>query len=309
MARRFVILLTALLLLASACGEEGTGSDIAGGAGSFPVTLATAGGEVTVPERPERIVALSPTATEMLFAIEAGEQVVAVDDNSNYPPDVPTTDLSGFKPNVEAVADFDPDLVVYAHDAEQLGESLDVLGIPAVFVPAATTLDDTYAQIGQLGVATGHVVEAEQLVAQMRRQIEELAADVHAFADPPTYYHELDQTFFSVTSETFIGQVYSLAGLSNIADAAEGAGSQYPQLSAEFIIDADPNLVFLADTKCCDVTAETVAQRPGWSELTAVQQGHVIELDDDIASRWGPRVVDLLEVVVEEVSELESVGS
>jgi iron complex transport system substrate-binding protein len=145
------------------------------------------------------------------------------------------------------------------------------------------------------------------VVAAMRSEIEQLAASVPEFEEPPTYYHELDQTFFSVTSDTFIGQIYSLVGLENIADKAKGGGA-YPQLSAEFIIDADPDLILLADTKCCGVTAGKVAGRPGWDQVTAVKTGAVVELDDDIASRWGPRVVDFLRVVVGEVSELQPVA-
>lgn len=272
--------------------------------GGFPVTVMAANGEVSIEARPQRIVSLSPSATEMLFAVGAGDQVVAVDDNSDYPPEAPTTDLSGFEPNVEAVAEFEPDLVLLSDDLNDIVSSLKALGIPVLHQPAAQALGDTYREIEQLGVATGHVAEAAELVASMRSEIEELARSVPEFAEPPTYYHELDQTFFSVTSNTFIGQVYSLAGMENVADTAKGGGA-YPQLSAEFIIDADPDLIFLADTKCCGVTAEKVARRPGWNQITAVKSGAVVELDDDVASRWGPRVVDFLRVVVGEVSELQ----
>jgi iron complex transport system substrate-binding protein len=303
--------LLALGLIAAACagggsrpeGEPGPGT----GRAAFPVTVPAANGEVTIEARPQRIVSLSPTSTEMLFAIGAGDQVVAVDDNSNHPPEAPMTDLSGFEPNVEAVADFQPDLVVVSDDVNDIVESLGALDIPVMLHPAAEVLDDTYSQIEQLGAATGHMGEAAELVASMRSEIEELAASAPEFEEPPTYYHELDQTFFSATSNTFIGQVYSLVGLENIADQAKGGGP-YPQLSAEFIIDADPDLIFLADTKCCGMTAEKVAKRPGWDQVTAVKTRAVVELDDDIASRWGPRVVDLLRVVVGEVSELKTVG-
>ena len=116
-------------------------------------------------------------------------------------------------------------------------------------------------------------------------------------AEKLTYYHELDDTYYSVTSSTFIGQLYSLVGLRNIADEAKGAGGGYPQLSAEYIVDADPDLIFLADTKCCEQTAASVAARPGWGEIAAVRNGAVVEVDDSLASRWGPRIVEFVRAV------------
>ena len=109
---------------------------------------------------------------------------------------------------------------------------------------------------------------------------------------------EADNTLFSVTSDTFIGQVYKLAGLRDVADATADKAGGYPQLSAEFVLQSKPDLIFLADTKCCGQTAATVAARPGWSGLPAVKDGHVVPLDDDVASRWGPRITDLLQTVI-----------
>lgn len=309
---RTIAILASLALNGAACGEESPSPSAQASptaeAAAFPVTVTAANGNVRIEERPERIVSLAPVATEMLFAIDAGDQVVAADEQSNYPPEAPTTTLSGFEPNVEAIAKFEPDLVVISFDPGDLEKSLNALDIPVIHTPGAQTLDDTYAQIEQLGVATGNVAEAAEVVASMQSEIEELLASVPDFEEPPTYYHELDQTYFSVTSETFIGEIYSLAGLENIADEAKGAGAQYPQLSAEYIINADPDIIFLADTKCCDQSSETVADRPGWDEITAVRTGAVIEVDDDIASRWGPRIVDYFRIVVEAISELEPVG-
>ena len=112
---------------------------------------------------------------------------------------------------------------------------------------------------------TGHVGEAAELVAQMQADIDEIIAGMPPLEEPLSVYHELDNTFFSVTSDTFIGQVYNRLGLRNIADEAEGTGGAYPQLNAEFIISTNPDLIFLADTKCCGESAETVAARPGWA--------------------------------------------
>jgi iron complex transport system substrate-binding protein len=305
----------AVLLLLTSCGETGSpeaapSSPNQGAQGvAYPVTVDTPGGEVTLDHRPVRIVSLSPTATEMLFAIDADDQVVAVDDQSNYPEDAPRTELSGFEPNVEAIASYEPDLVVFASDPGDLGESLGGLDIPALSQPAAANLRDVYRQIEQLGLLTDHVTESRELTDGMKADIEAIAAEVDAAGESLRFYHELDDTYYSVTSSTFLGQLYSLMGLDNIADQAKGAGGGYPQLSAEYIIDADPDLIFLADTKCCGQSPATVAKRPGWDGIEAVEQGGVIPLDDDVASRWGPRIVDYLRVIarsVERVAEDEA---
>jgi iron complex transport system substrate-binding protein len=291
MKRRLVLpLLVALLAL------------VAGGCGKEPTTSGAA-----APEAKQRIVSLSPTAPEMLFAIGAGGQVVAVDSNSNYPKEAPKTDLSAYEPNVEAIAGYKPDLVVYSDDPGDLKAGLDKLSIPAIQQPAAKTLDDTYAQLDQLGRATGHAAEAGQLATTMRAEIAKIAAAKPE--RPLTYYHELDKNLYSATSKTFIGQLYAQLGMENIADAADKDASGYPQLSAEYVIKSDPDLIFLADTKCCGQSAKTVAARDGWDGLTAVKTGGVVELDDDVASRWGPRVVDFLKVVAAKVQALEAAGS
>jgi iron complex transport system substrate-binding protein len=291
MRRSLLPLLLLVALVVAGCGQDGSKSDAAAPAD----------------QRPERIVSLSPTATEMLFAIGAGGQVVAVDSNSNYPEEAPRTDLSAYQPNIEAIAGYKPDLVVYSDDPGELAAGLGKLSIPALRQPAATRLDDTYAQLDQLGRATGHQAEAAQLTATMRAEIEKIAA---ARPERPlTYYHELDKNLYTATSKTFIGQLYDQLGMRNIADAADKEASGYPQLTAEYVIKADPDLIFLADTKCCGQSARTVAARDGWDQLTAVRSGGVVALDDDVASRWGPRVVDFLKTVATKVQTLEPVGS
>ena len=311
MRRLLVPLLLLMALVGAGCGGNGAdrdGTPSAAKASGFPVTLTTPAGKVDLRQQPKRLVSLSPTATEMLFAIKAGGQVVAVDSNSNYPAEAPKTDLSAYQPNLEAIAGYKPDLVVFSDDPGELAAGLGKLGIPALQQPAATSLDDTYAQIDQLGKATGHTAEAVQLAAGMRTEIQKVAS-----AGRPerrlTYYHELDKSLYTATSKTFIGQLYRQLGLDNIADAADKNGSGYPQLSAEYIVKADPDLIFLADTKCCGQSARTVAERAGWDQVGAVSGGAVVELDDDIASRWGPRVVDFLKTISAKLQTLETVGS
>jgi iron complex transport system substrate-binding protein len=135
----------------------------------------------------------------------------------------------------------------------------------------------------------------------MQSEIDEIVAATPTPDEPLTIFHEIDDTLFSLDSTTLFGELYGLLGLQNIADSAEGDSGGYPQLSAEFVVSADPDLIFLADTKCCGQSLETVAARDGWADMTAVQTGNVIGLDDDVASRWGPRIVDFLQAVSDAV--------
>jgi iron complex transport system substrate-binding protein len=266
------------------------------------VSVEAANGTVSLDAAATKIVSISPTHTEMLFAIAAGDQIIAVDDQSNFPAGAAAvaSDLSGYTPNVEAIAAYEPDLVVMADDFNNLIPQLEDVGITVWSGPAATTLDDVYTQIEQLGVLTGHVGDAAELVGQMQTDLDAIIAEVPESDVPLTYYHELDNTLFSVTSDSFIGQLYSLAGLQNIADDAD-PGNAYPQLNGEYVVTADPQLIFLADVKCCGESVASVSARDGWAGISAVANNHVIELDDDVASRWGPRVVDYMRTIVDAV--------
>jgi iron complex transport system substrate-binding protein len=227
----------------------------------------------------------------MLYAIGAGKQVVAVDDYSNFPAEAVAlgTALSGFEPNVEAIAGFKPDLVVISNDSGGLTDQLKTLSIPVFMAPAAATFDDAYAQIEQLGLLTGHLDTAVQVSSQMQADISAAVAEVKIPTTPLTYFHELDNTLYSATSNTFIGQVYNLFGLKNIADGVE-TGNDYPQLSAEVIVKANPDIIFISDSD----SVETVSARDGWGKLKAVTSNQVISLPADIPSRWGPRLVEFV---------------
>lgn len=264
----------------------------------FPVTV----GELTLDVRPERIVSLSPTATEMLFAVGAGEQVIAVDNYSNFPAEAAELEqVDSFEPNVEAIAGLEPDLVIATYDPGNLVEQLNALDIPVFFAAAVADLDGAYEQLEQIGALTGHLDHAQEIAAQMRADIDTIVASVDPAAAELSYFYELDPSLYSVTSNTFIGGVMSLFGLTNIADGVQ-EGNDYPQLSAEVIVEKDPDIIMLADTLCCEQTAATVAARDGWADLAAVKNGNVVELSDDIASRWGPRLVDLVRTVADAVT-------
>ncbi len=301
-----IALLVSLLLALTACGGSSTGSDATASesaGGAFPATVTGDNGDVTLDAQPEAIVSMSATATEMLFAIGADAQVKAVDSTSNYPDGVPTTDLSAFTPNAEAIAKYEPDLVVLSDDLNGIVDALDALKVPTLLLPAAKNLDDSYAQLETLGKATGHADDADKVVTDMQDRIKAAVASVPADAKGQKVYHELDPTFFSASSKTFVGRVYALFGLKNIADAAPGG--PYPQLSPEFIVASSPDLVVLADSVCCGQTSGTVAARPGWSGVKAVRSGSILRIDDSIASRWGPRLVNFVRAVGTALRRLE----
>ena len=289
-ARRVAVLAAVSLAFLSACGADDPASD------AMPdTTMAAAPAECANPD--VKVLSLSPTATEMLFAIGAGDNVVAVDSLSTHPAEVApkVTKISAYEPSAEAILGYDPDLVVISNDMNKISEQLTAAD-PTVTVwtgAAAASLDDVYAQIGELGAATCKVAEATALVASMKERISVATEGVVA-PEGSTYFYELDNTLYSVTSETFVGSLLAGFGLSNIADGVD-PGNPYPQLSAEVVIEKNPTLIFLADTKCCGQNAAEVAKRPGWGGLDAVTGSRVVELDDDIASRWGPRLVDLVE--------------
>jgi iron complex transport system substrate-binding protein len=306
---RFASAAAALALLSvlvlSAC--SGTAGQASQTPAAGPVEVRAADGLVTIPRTPRRVVSVSPSATEDLYAVGAGGQVVAVDSYSTYPSSAPRTSLSSDKPNVEAIAGYDPDLVIVAEDAGGVIAQLRKLHIPALLEPPAPNLNVVYEQLEQIGQATGHAARAASVVARMKREVAAIVRGVPRPAHPIDVYHELDQTLYSASSRTFVGQAYSLLGLRNIADAAKGS-SEYPQLSNEYVIASDPSLIVLADTVCCGQSAATVAARPGWREIAAIRDGHVLGVQDAVASQWGPRFVEFLEAVAGEVRKIERQG-
>ena len=300
-------LVTACAVLAALFAGAAGGSTTAGRATpAFPVTITAKNGTVTVARAPRRIVSLSATATESLFAIGAGSQVVAVDDQSDYPRSAPKTTLSGFTPNVEAIVAYRPDLVVVSYDPRGLVAALNRVGIPVVHHDGAQTLRGAYQQIRQLGMVTGKREGAAKVVAGMKTKIARIVASTKGKSSGLSVYHELTPDLYTATSNTFIGRAYALLGLRNIADAADRAGTGYPQLSSEYVVSASPDLIVLADSVCCGQKASTVAARPGWGTIAAVKTGSIVRIDDSVASRWGPRLVDFFRAVSRAVARLRA---
>jgi iron complex transport system substrate-binding protein len=294
---RSFILVAGAVVAALAVLVSGAAGGTTPAPGKFPVTIVTSTGKVTVAKRPTRIVSLSPTATETLFAIGAGRQLVAVDNQSDYPKNAPKTTLSGFTPNVEAIASYRPDLVVTPYNPRGLVESLNRLRIPVVFHDAPKTIAGAYRQMRQLGLVTGHEAGAIGVIRGMKTRIGRIVKAARAKTHRLSVYHELTPDYYSASSKSFIGQVYVALGLTNIADKADSAGTGYPQLSAEYIVSSSPDVIVLADSICCGQKPSTVAARPGWDRISAVRTGSIVRVHDSVASRWGPRLVSFFQAV------------
>jgi iron complex transport system substrate-binding protein len=276
----------------------------------FPTTVAAPNGSVTIKRIPNRIVSLDPTATEDLYAIGAGTQVVAVDQDSDYPPGVPVTSLSGLTPNIEAIAKYNPSLVIASQNSGGLVSGLGKLGIPVLIEPAVSTLSGAYQQIEQIGRATGHYNQSTEVVQNMTEVITDSVKQAGDKYRGMTYYWELsNDPYYSATSATFIGHVLDMFGLKNIADAAsKPADGGYPELSQEYIVTAKPQLIFLADNEPADggQTPAIVARRPGWAGMPAVADHDIFGLNDDIASRWGPRLPSLVNEIASALAGVKS---
>lgn len=303
MGRRLGALLLVLGLLAAACGGGDTGpaTSTPPGSGAFPVVVRG----VEIASAPTRIVSASATHTEILYEIGAGPEIIATDLFSDYPPAaVETEKIDAFNLSVEAVAALDPDLVIISFDPGDAVSGLSALGIPAILfaAPGPAILEEAYAEMLDLGVATGHSEEAKKLVAQVRSDIQGIVDRVPQMVRPFTYFVELDSTLFTAGSGTLLDSIFGMLGMQNIADSSAGP---FPQLSPEYVVDANPDFIFLADTVCCGESASTVGARPGWSTLSAVVNGDIVELDDSVASRWGPRLVDLVLTIAREVYGIE----
>jgi iron complex transport system substrate-binding protein len=227
--------------------------------------------------------------------------VVGTDLTSNYPTAAQSTaKIDSFQFSIEEVAALEPDLVILAFDFQGEGAALSALGIPFLVLGPPDSVLSAFSQLSSVGFITGHQVETVQLVSDLTVQLQRIERAARRIRGR-TFYHEVDEALYSATSSSFIGDLYRYLGLVNIADAA-GLDSPFPQLSAEFIVDQNPEFIFLADANF-GVTVESVAARPGWDSMAAVTEGNVLALDGDLAGRWGPRTVELMDSILEAVEE------
>jgi iron complex transport system substrate-binding protein len=270
----------------------------------WPLTIAAPNGTVTIKALPQRIVSLDPTATEDLYAVGAGSQVVAVDQYSDFPPGAPVTTLSGLHPNIGEIVKDNPSLVISQNDPA-LVRALGKLGIPLLVEPEVSNLRDAYGEIEQIGLATGHGYQAGETVTNMRQEITDIVAQAGTKYRGLTYYWETSSSpYRSATSATLIGHIMDMFGLRNIAD---GAGSVQPVLSGHYIVAHRPQVIFLADTVAASgQTPAMVAARGGWADIPAVRNHDIYALNADIASRWGPRLPQLVAEIASALASFKS---
>lgn len=264
---------------------------------SVPPGTSTSPVTAPVPLRVTRIVSLSPTHTETLFAIGAGELVVAVDPASDHPAEARTLQRAGFSDqlaDVGAIVALEPDLVVVGDDPTDIAARLRSAGIAAWRGPQPADVDGAFAQIVELGALVGRVDAARALVASMESDLAELRTGIGSDGTV-TFFHEIDPSLYTIGPGSFLDAVYGSLGLVNIAPAR--SGETVFQLTSDEVVAADPDVILLADAACCGASPATVAARPGWAGVSAVERGAVVVLDEAVASRWGPRLVDLWRAV------------
>ncbi len=296
--------LVAVLAFAAACGDDDGGSDATPTAvatatatevSAYPLTIIDdAGVELTFEEAPDSIVALAPSFVEVLFALGAGDAIVAADENTDFPPEAESIPkISGFSPSVEGIVSFEPDLVLIFFDPGDLQSSLISLGVPVMFLATPSTVDGVYDQIETIGQVTGHSDEAVDIVSDMEIDIAAIVARLDDIDAGPSVFHEYDATLFTAGPGSFPDEVYGLLKTSNIAEAT---GEAFPQMSTEAIIAAGPEVIVLADADSGE-SFETVSERPGWGAIPAVQNGRVYEVPGSLLSRATPRLVDDIQLL------------
>lgn len=271
-------------LLPSAAPSEAPASD-------YPMTVTDdEGTDVEIAARPERIVSLTPATTEILFAIGAGDRVIATTDADDYPPEaVPLPDVATFASvDIERIVALEADLVIAGGNEFTPSEairSLRELDIP-VLVVYAPTVDAVVADVELIGRAVGNGEEADDVAGDLRAEIDSLADAVSGLPRPRVFY-EIDATtaIYGPADDSYLAEMIELAG----GDPITTGSSASFEISLERLVAADPEVIVLGDA-AFGVTPEQVAARPAWAGMTAVRNGAVRGADDTLITRPGPRL-------------------
>lgn len=259
------------------------------------------GREIELPGPASAIVTLGPSVLESLFAIGANDQVVGREEFSTYPEealDIPSVGSLWGELPVEAILALEPDLVIAPQiiSPERVG-ALEDLGLAVYWQANPATFDELFANLRTLARLTGREAEAEELVASLAERVATIEQKLEGIQETPKVFYELDATDpenpFTVGAGTFIDTIIAMAGGSNIGAVLQG---DYAQMSSEEIIVQNPDVILLADAPY-GITPESVAARPGWEVITAVQNDQIVPFDPFLVSVPGPRLVDGLEAM------------
>lgn len=291
-----VLLTLVMALILSGCRTAATVPTATPGA-QFPLEITDSLGKTAVFQTPpKRIVSLSPAHTEIIFALGAGDRLVGRDAFSDYPAAAKNVPSVGdaFNLNLEKVVSLQPDLVYTTFNL--FVADLQRLGITVLYREPPSTVDGVIEETRLFGRLLGEPERAQSLASSMEKRIQTVRQKLSSVQNGPRVFYELDVALYTVAPDTFIGNMLTTLKAQNLAEGTEG----FPQLVAETIIQKDPEVVLLADSKEFgngDETPETARARPGWSAIAAVKNGRVFTVSADLTSRPGPRMVDGLEAM------------
>ena len=291
-----VITILLLVLFLAGCGPKTERSSYPGDDGATFTFIDDIGRKVTM-KRPERIVSLAPSSTEILFALGLGDKVVGVDDYSDYPAEAAKiAKVGGYdKPSLEKIIALKPDLVLADSIHEEEVKKLEELEVP-VAVVSPKDLEGVLNSVRWVGIVTGVRDQAAELEAELALRIRLVDEKVSAIPEeerPWVYYEVFSDPIMTAGPNTLSSELIVRAGGRNIAyDAA----TDYPEFSPEAIVSRNPDVIIFPEVHGTEsVQAETICNRPGWGTIKAIQNGRLYSIDANIISRSGPRVVEALE--------------
>jgi iron complex transport system substrate-binding protein len=266
---------------------------------AFPVTLTDAlDEEIVIEKKPEKIVSLIPSNTEIIYELGLGEEVVGVTDFDNYPEDAMTKEkIGGMEFNVEKIISLEPDLVLAhasgAHNSKEGLQQLKDSGISVFVVEDATSFETTYETIITIGQATGEKAKAEQMVADMKAKVEEIKTKVAEVSEEKNVFVEVSGApeIFTAGKNTFIDEMLSIIHAKNVAGNLDG----WPMLEQETIISLNPEVIITTYGYYTENAVQQVLAREGWQGVSAIQNQLVFDVHSDLVTRPGPRLVEGVE--------------
>lgn len=294
--RVIVGLLLVILLLVPGCSDSKT--PVSKGniqENGFPVTVKDGlGNEVLIPKEPQRIVSLSPSNTEILFALGLKDRIVGVTNYCDYPPEARKKEkVGGYSdPNLEKIISLDPDLVVAGDRHDKIAKELKDLSVP-VLVVNPQNLADTLAMIEKVGIATGQRAEAQEIVEDIRNKIDGVKAKLKGVTLKPRVYYEIWYSpLVSVGPNTVIDDIITLCGGVNVTGDAP---TQWPQYSEEALIAKNPDVIIHSYSHGDLKEANIEGRQGGWQDLNAIKNRRIYVVDADVANRPGPRITQAID--------------